>query len=211
MHPLHRLCVQLPESHARARGVLQKLFTTLRHASLFVLLQRFPPKRLHARHEAPLDQVVIHSQAVSRLHLFDHSHHLRLILLREPIEHGGIHRARVVSPPPVDDRCSRGSTTSAARSVPNPPKPRAPPLPSTLVFRGGCFMFLSCSGFWYAFNHSIWYELYRITLVARIRTCDARQPAPACAGEGVEEKTFEARDGRAQRPRTECESARWDV
>lgn len=86
-----------------------------------------------------------------------------------------------------------------SRTLPNPARRPSDP-PSFFVAAVLCF--LSCSGFWHAFNHFIFYEIYGITLVARMRTCDARQPAPARAKEWKRRRLKRATGERNARERS---------
>ena len=82
LHLLHALLVKLPEPHANARRVFQELLAALAHASLLILLQRLPAKALNAGAETFLHKVIVHAEAVSRLHAFNHGSHLLLFLRR---------------------------------------------------------------------------------------------------------------------------------
>lgn len=59
------------------------------------LVHRFPHAFVHPspRRSSLVSSRLIHAP-IPRLHRLNHPHHLRLILLREPLEHGWIHRDR---------------------------------------------------------------------------------------------------------------------
>ena len=82
LHLLHALRVELSEPHADARRVFQELLAALAHASLLILLQRLPAKALNAGAETLLHEIIIHPEAVSRLHALNHGSHLLLFLRR---------------------------------------------------------------------------------------------------------------------------------